>query len=1010
MSTYRSLLVAMVLILPTMSAAQDSSTEIRDRIVTAQERYEAARNAGSLDDLQEAYNTFNVICTEQDNLARANVESDRELAALCADLMPVALYSRGWCQFRIAELTEDSAQYRAAFDDFADLANREWKHVAPARYMAGEARLREVQVIKYHATADGSLREVLGPLSEKLDRADSFFATVRASTDDALLKACASIRALDSRFETAKLFQAAGEHAEAIAILVSLDYGTLPGSVQEGLMGVVDYSDAMVALNRLMMEPGFAVNDDGLLFGDEQTFRRASLDHVRGVQLLLAGDEVSADTRLRSAISTDQRSLSYPGAASSVPEAHYWRGYIELIENDANASSSFDSFVRATAAVSGERLEKIRSDAQAKRDLVSPTTDNLTDEQVAGFLRNVPASDRQRTALSHAKYLIMRASQERPGTSSQKRFLRKALAFCTYVRIRQQDAADALLNEAKFYYGIGDHMLGRTLGDAQKIAKYCEVADLMLSITGDYEVEAKYIAAYNLYSAYETPGGTEQQGQRADRLFQELVSVGSVRALYYWGSLLGKLYDSPDAREYCFQIVACRVDGVVDFKWLDTKVGTPCAWNGSGQTNHLSRVSDRIKALLQRCRVNDVRCPDILSKADPVYFEKLALTAGARRLFAEESLEMLGKYSLPKRSLYPAHDAMPSSRLTERRFAAIDGPVDDILWLDRQWRLMASVYGTDASGAFPLYDCTIRMLETGGRQPLQQLQWRDDFYRSDPIQSGDTVLVVIECPGYYTHCEVIPPRTFEDLVLSVNLSRRVRYRPDRAADGWRSVALGVHTDSAYQLVRSSDADSAVTATLQNTFARSVFARDLCSTGDPAASWVLDSRARKAVRPAIGGGAAEVRLPAGSSWRCPEGIALDSRGRFFIADCSEHCIFMCDPSGSELLRIGAFGRNTTADDCLPARFVLPTRVAIGEDQGEYGGSIPPRQTHVFVADRYGIHRCDSQGRYIESLDLGGSGVVFHEIHDLAVSGYGIGSKLYVVNKAGEMLVFNAVAAD
>jgi hypothetical protein len=141
---------------------------------------------------------------------------------------------------------------------------------------------------------------------------------------------------------------------------------------------------------------------------------------------------------------------------------------------------------------------------------------------------------------------------------------------------------------------------------------------------------------------------------------------------------------------------------------------------------------------------------------------------------------------------------------------------------------------------------------------------------------------------------------------------------------------------------------------------------------------------------------------------PEGLAVLPDGRIAIADWGNHRIVITDNEGQAIFSFGVLGRFSDSEVLGEGRLVFPTRIAVVHDNEgiEIDETRYPRPTHIVVADRYGIHRFDSQGRYLET-PLAADSADYGAWYDLRIEGYGKGAGIEVVDlKKDRVLQFRA----
>jgi hypothetical protein len=135
---------------------------------------------------------------------------------------------------------------------------------------------------------------------------------------------------------------------------------------------------------------------------------------------------------------------------------------------------------------------------------------------------------------------------------------------------------------------------------------------------------------------------------------------------------------------------------------------------------------------------------------------------------------------------------------------------------------------------------------------------------------------------------------------------------------------------------------------------------------------------------------------------PEGIAIDSEGNIYVADWGNHRVVIFDGTGLFVTAFGIFGRNSATNAGENAKMVFPTRIVIEESPNKLssGTSQLQLEKHILVADRYGIHKFDSQGHYLDTPVPVSDNLPAGSFYAFTIEGYGSSSKIILWNRTAK----------
>lgn len=922
-------------------------------------------------------------------------------------LKPMAAYKRAWCYFRLAEM-EGSLSHLDSACEWFDLVDRNAKDSLGlyAAYMTGEAKWRKAVYSKFNLLCRDSLSlDDVTDLHQTLTSAKENYQSVLTALDKQVVPLCVTtgLRNKDMAFEIAMLYLAGGNNDMAAQYLDTLKYlpldTILSGDDANAIRPILTYTEAMRLYIRYLISPDDvtkALLDKQLAnLGIDSLFRNAGIAQVE--------DEL------------DEAVSHYDKAASDAQlvEVYYWLGFLELIlSRDADglrkSMTDFTRFIDAIEAMSspGIRLQRLVAKAKHKVKLLgivlNPNISNDDYESLGRdeikFLIRVAASIPGQTGTRPIKRLDKFLSEYKPSTQPSDP------TTINYPPCVAGIKTPLTEEETKFYNGVARSLAAeRITQPTLRRQTFAQAASILEEVSGNYAIEARYVRALSLY--------------RADKLSEaEDIARGlirdhrSLRAAYLLALCLKKLNDSEKSHIACdiMEIVLQRID--------DSEVPSNYRIFKTNAISFLNQCSTSVSYNIPG--INNLACPETLSvdttgpEPELVFYETLADQELVKKRFADECLNELMIYGLPKRSLYPTSRSCLVGRAFSNPF-----PIPDGVQFDSTWKGFVK-FADDSECGFSMIDgCEafnfVADTSLGAK-------WNDSsacYGIPNEIQLSDEILVIVRDSDHYTTYFNYVSDEAGHIQITIPLAKKVKYKSSSTVDCPEQLSCTYNEFSRNMVITQEPPPSS----LEEDFTSDVHLRDFAFDPKNNRFLAVDRRQGKAILAyGMNGERTSIQLNFGDnpgfSLDRPEGIAVDAAGSVYIADWGNDrvVIFQPDARGTGYRyyeHFGGHGINDKPNTGANAKFVYPTRIIIEEDEtgidciGQYGESLT-RDTHILVADKYGIHKFDTHGHYLDSpVNAANSDISNAEYYGFSIKGYGGNSKLYVADrKTGKILQF------
>ena len=927
-----------------------------------------------------------------------------------SDYRHTALYKKGWSQFRLAELGDSNPRrlYQDAYESFSQVEDQAPDNLSLySLYMAGDARLRQAVLERYAIfSKDPDAAEVnadIGLLNDARRKLEQVINRQHALED---LKTAARIRVKDVYYQIAKIYQnvttsifqnindqnKGGSPFEAMQFYISradylADVSILPADKREMIEPVLVYSDAMSLLNLYLLQP-----DNQLSLTLTNKIENIPDDPYAAEKLFRKGNRDQANQVLREGPFA-QLSLNtgfYARAANNIPEAYYWFGFVKSVVLPDQALPEFNTFLQETEATSAnlrqkvlkedaelrkfsldiERIMRLQNSGQKQRQLRS------LEPQVEAFQPTIARIQKNKEQLLQRIGILLEISG--PGNQNEKagriyrnilnqnpsvaeeliqELLPQAAATTGLSRAAYLDVLDILCliisnsypNKSNFYQGIV-LSLKAEISDNQneKIQLFQQSAEILQNITEKYRDEALYIRGRSLFFAKEY--------KDANAILKDLINRrNSLRALFYLGESF-RVNSNGRAARRCYQVIKDRTQNAAGGTfWFNNADAAANIANNEGNENVLNDIN-----------ISSVTFPDELLLDDdgnPISYEGLADSRYLQTQLAREGKELLMKFSLPKRTLYPSPIQIAKSQIVaEGVFPDVSAVPDE-----RRGAITASLMlvlvtppADDQSAYRVSFDGEIMPSNSEG------------VYTKDQIDLNDSVRVRIERPGYYP---IIDTHTFQspgvDSVFVVP-TEHLTFSSQGKANAKEAVIFPDRLDNNIILNSVGD-DLPKKSDLYQDFLANPTLRDYVFHPQLNTYLIVDAANNRIVRAPTPNTRVALADPFSLTFAdpadaldSPEGITVDSDGLVYIADWGNHRVLIFEMSGTLLKAVGAFGANNSSGE--DPKFMFPTRVTVAEsNEGlTFNGRTVKPDKLLFVADRTGVHLIDARGTYWDTV--------------------------------------------
>jgi hypothetical protein len=928
-----------------------------------------------------------------------NALAQTDLNTLYADRKQETTYKLAWTHYRLSELETDPTQsLKAAYERFLEtstVSNDSLKSIS--KFMAADCQLRRAQMFRWQAAVTENAGSRLNLYQESLqclNQASDQLESVRSTDAPAILRVPLLFRTCDAQFELCQLYQKMTVQvftqiqddrkrttpeltAEALyrsqAKYLSI-LPTVPWIVRESFQGPVWYSEAVKRLNLLVITGADQDRQslNSILDSLGRSVYPAEKSMIQGFAAIISDVKDDAFLRL-----VDPQSSPFTSAGSSIPDAWFWLGTAQYLANHSGSIESLERFLRETEGHTGI----LRDQANYLVYLVRFDRDNKNRDALLKLKRDLDVFQPQELSLKNKAFLLqklVRLSLGEPvwgqildASTSEERFqdafvmVQDALMRATQVTGRTRVPYLGLLDElfkitqykkpeeTAFYRGMAQFLKAEIQESAQRKRElYRSAAETMRPVGGIYSDEAKYIQARSVFAGAKHGSTSLNDYNQAKPVFIDLINrVRSLRSLFYLGEIL-RVQENDLAARRCYQTVMEKTKDQPDglFWYLNAAAGLGLCRNRGDAS------------ALQSIQIEQVQYPESLLKnedGETISLERFADFDYLRRQRQDEAIDLVLRFGLQKRELYPSVNRMEGSRFAARDFNPVSSGLQDRLGaLSSGLRLLVLMpTGMDREATVTLNGVSLIYDSKGAYQkssiPLNETAEikvvRDGFY---PFIDNH----VFTMPGIETVLASLTPKT-KYVQTAVTAKRENMVRFSRRSD-WNAVFVGGSTPVLPPSVLINDFENDVQfrdfvySEIHNGFLAVHARKDnpFFYRNGSRVEWALHyPKGQKKIQSA-------------------EGIAVDSKGNVYIVDWKGHCVFIFDSKGGFVNAFGSFGKNTGSSVPKPVLLQFPMRIALSEDRQ---GLLIDNQKWVrpiqfFITEQNGVQWVDNQGAYLDTM--------------------------------------------
>ncbi|MEJ2627159.1 MAG: hypothetical protein P8078_01170, partial [bacterium] len=616
-------------------------------------------------------------------------------------------YKKAWCMFRISELSPDPTSYLInSANEFSKVSysasSRDYRN---SQFMAAESYLRLAQYLMYRP--DPSWNN----LNNYLNSSEKIFNMIIANPDvSGKRKIIAKIRKSDLLLEKAIINLIQNKIENSTTILNNIDYIKILSGEDHQLKNqfnsIIQYSELNKLLYALLVNPTTQNRNEVISalenltgYSGEKFFINSLTDFIY---------EGNRQINNLSNINT----TNYENAAQIIPDAWYWLGWLQFLNNNNSAIESFDLYLKSTDTVMKDsRINFLRESAQYRKLLIQ-FDNNVSDTKVLNEIDNNlnnfhPESSlitREKNALhslvkvclgynidrivqtrgiqisfeeriSRVINLVQKMLQRATKVVGRERVvylnhIQMLLQYLSNLEEHIDNPPPELREQIIFYNGLRLFLQAEIQPSQDEKRKlFIDAAEELRKLnelSGRYKSEGNYIRARSLFEAARNSGNSSQQNNLFDDAKEIFISLinehHSLRSTYYLSEIF-RLRQNFAASFQCYTKIKDEVGKKEknNFWYVNADAGLDRTSNfkDTGNPNVLNDIN--ISAIIY---------PENLLTVNNkvISMERFADSEFLKQEYFKTAINYYRKYGLPKKSFYPSLNSYENSLFRRRIF------------------------------------------------------------------------------------------------------------------------------------------------------------------------------------------------------------------------------------------------------------------------------------------------------------------------------------------------------
>lgn len=957
-------------------------------------------------------------------------QSDYELEKEYPEFHSFAKYKKGWCSFRLAELSDEAeSQYDKAYGEFLSNTHDESPDslIAFALIMAAESKMLQNSNIFMDQIDKGVISEqfddVLSSYHIIMDLYDRLLHLLESTSFEKsnALREVAQFKMKLLNFSFSKIYQICAEGFEntpnddkninyqqvALALLNDIVSESPPSSLSKLPQPNVDYTEYLnleLLLNNYFLT-GSNETKNKFLMAANLTFGEKFKDEVFYKQANIFQNNPD----IKSLDLTRLASITYD-SAKAIPESYYWNGLLGMINDDYEKSKeSFLQFLKIqnTDVKLSRREQILIEDATYQKHLLDfeefYLSGNKTSLQsLVSAIQDFKPKNRIVSEGKEQLKLLANCSLSGnrkeiwqnvlSGTEDEK--LEQALATVQFVlpraalnigivrekylkllrvllRITGQKRGD----ETIFYSGIVKSLeaeIEPTLFG--KIDKFEEAAALLKSVSPKFKnkIEAEYIRGRCLFFA--------DNFEDAKAVLIPLVNEHkSLRALFYLGEMF-RLDGFGRAAKMCYEAIISFAENrnyIIDDFWLTNAKAAIEASDDKGDLEILNSIE--MNSIVYRPEINSAL----------LTYENLAEEKFLKKRLAREAVAWQIRYGLPVRNIYLSIHRLSNKLVPPGNYYdAMSEYLDEVRG---QITTSLALNVILPQGA----DSNIEVTLDG-----KILEKSDSLFVERKIPLHSELEINIQnhsCYAFSTNYKFGKPGSDRKTVRLKTKLNFLSSKKEKNVFNDYKYPFGLRKDDNYTLNQFLDieANSALVIDfnslmeLRDCALDTISQRFLAVNSKENSIWEYSQNGKH-----LG----ELKLQKGVRLNSPEGIAVFGNGDIFVADWGNHRIMHLAANGNLINQIGTLKLNIANRIGEVINLVYPTRIFVPPLNDQATSNINEfAQNYLYVADQNGIHVIKTDGTYLDSLVKVNDEFKRGEFYGFFVEEFRQKSKLYVLQR-------------